>query len=85
MGIQKKITFWEKLKGIIEALEYSPIEHQSKLLYQKSVELNELELRVKKLENRIEEGCTFLAYSIDFFFLGDSARIGMNTIMEGLK
>ncbi len=38
-----------------------------------------------KLEQRIKEGCTFLAYSLDFFFLGDSARAGMNTINKGLK
>lgn len=38
-----------------------------------------------KLRARIDEGCTFLAYSLDFFFLGDSARAGMKTIREGLK
>ena len=39
----------------------------------------------KKLQDRIDEGCTFLAYSLDFFFLGDSARAGMKIIKEGLK
>ena len=38
-----------------------------------------------KLQERIDEGCTFLAYSLDFFFLGDSARAGMKTIKEGLN
>jgi 2-dehydro-3-deoxyglucarate aldolase len=38
-----------------------------------------------KLQERIDEGCTFLAYSLDFFFLGDSARAGMKIIREGLK
>ena len=38
-----------------------------------------------KLQERIDEGCTFLAYSLDFFFLGDSARSGMKKIEEGLK
>jgi len=38
----------------------------------------------QKLNERIEQGCTFLAYSLDFFFLGDSARDGMKTIKEGL-
>lgn len=38
-----------------------------------------------KLQKKIEQGCTFLAYSLDFFFLGDSARNGMNVIQEGLK
>lgn len=38
-----------------------------------------------KLQQRIDEGCTFLAYSVDFFFLGDKAREGMNKIQEGLK
>ena len=39
----------------------------------------------EKLQERIEEGCTFLAYSLDFFFLGDSARSGMKVINEGNK
>jgi len=38
-----------------------------------------------KLQDRIAEGCTFLAYSLDFFFLGDSARAGMQTLKKGLK
>lgn len=33
-----------------------------------------------KLNERIEQGCTFLAYSLDFFFLGDSARDGMKKV-----
>ena len=37
-----------------------------------------------KLNERIEQGCTFLAYSLDFFFLGDSARGGMKKIREKL-
>ena len=32
------------------------------------------------LNERIEQGCTFLAYSLDFFFLGDSARDGMKKV-----
>lgn len=32
------------------------------------------------LQQRIAEGCTFLAYSLDFFFLGDAARNGMEII-----
>jgi 2-dehydro-3-deoxyglucarate aldolase len=36
------------------------------------------------LQQRIKEGCTFLAYSLDFFFLGDSARNGMKKIKEEL-
>jgi 2-dehydro-3-deoxyglucarate aldolase len=38
-----------------------------------------------KLRQRIGEGCTFLAYSLDFFFLGDSARAGMEKIKEDIK
>jgi len=38
-----------------------------------------------KLQQRIEEGCTFLAYSLDFFFLGDSARNGMTQIKKDLE
>ncbi|PHM16472.1 MAG: 2,4-dihydroxyhept-2-ene-1,7-dioic acid aldolase [Sulfuricurvum sp. PD_MW2] len=37
-----------------------------------------------KLQERIAQGCTFLAYSLDFFFLGDCARKGMNTIQKDL-
>lgn len=35
-----------------------------------------------KLNERIKQGCTFLAYSLDFFFLGDSARDGMKKIIR---
>ena len=44
-----------------------------------------IESNPTKLQDRISEGCTFLAYSLDFFFLGDSAREGMKTIKEGQK
>ena len=37
------------------------------------------------LVKRIEQGCTFLAYSLDFFFLGDSARQGIDTIKDKIK
>jgi len=33
-----------------------------------------IEPNYKELLKRIDEGCTFLAFSIDFLFLGDSAR-----------
>lgn len=33
---------------------------------------------------RAQQGCTFLAYSIDFFFLGDSARAGVAQIRKEL-
>ena len=36
-----------------------------------------------KLNERIRQGCTFLAYSIDFFFLGDAAREGMSKVLKG--
>ncbi len=39
----------------------------------------------KGMQSRIDEGCTFLAYSVDFFFLGDSARSGMKKIKEGIE
>lgn len=39
----------------------------------------------KKLQEKIADGCTFLAYGVDFFFLGDSVRDGMKTIKEGLN
>ena len=44
-----------------------------------------IESNPKKLQERINEGCTFLAYSLDFFFLGDSVRDGMKKIAEELK
>lgn len=34
---------------------------------------------------RVKQGCTFLAYSLDFFFLGDNARAGMLKIQQGLN
>ncbi|MEN4044795.1 aldolase/citrate lyase family protein [Sulfurimonas sp. NWX367] len=37
-----------------------------------------------KLQEKIEQGCTFLAYGIDYFFMRDSAVQGMYTIKEGL-
>ncbi len=37
-----------------------------------------------KLNERIEQGCTFLAYSLDFFFLGDAARGGMKKVKRSL-
>lgn len=43
-----------------------------------------IESNPSNLIQRIEQGCTFLAYSLDFFFLGDSAREGMNRIREGI-
>jgi len=33
---------------------------------------------------RAKQGCTFLAYSLDFFFLGDCARDGMSKIQKDL-
>ncbi|OEF04574.1 HpcH/HpaI aldolase family protein [Vibrio genomosp. F10] len=39
----------------------------------------------EKLLERVNEGCTFLAYSLDFFFLGDSVRVGMSKIKESLQ
>lgn len=34
--------------------------------------------------SRAKQGCTFLAYSLDFFFLGDCARQGMQKIQKEL-
>lgn len=39
-----------------------------------------IESNPSNLQSKIDEGCTFLAYSTDFFFLGDSSRDGMNKI-----
>ena len=53
--------------------------------YNKPFGFHVIESDPKNLQARIKEGCTFLAYSVDFFFLGDSARSGMKKINEGLK
>jgi 2-dehydro-3-deoxyglucarate aldolase len=39
----------------------------------------------KKLQEKISQGCTFLAYGIDYFFMRDAAINGMETIQQGLK
>jgi len=39
----------------------------------------------EKLKLKIDQGCTFLAYGIDYFFLRDAAISGMNKIKEILK
>lgn len=41
-----------------------------------------IESNPEKLNEKIREGCTFLAYSLDFFFLGDSARAGMEQVIK---
>lgn len=38
----------------------------------------------KKVQEKIEKGYTFLAYSLDFFFLGDKAREGMTLLKNNL-
>lgn len=38
-----------------------------------------------KLQEKIEQGCTFLAYGIDYFFMRDSAISGMNKIKGALE
>lgn len=44
-----------------------------------------IETDPKKLQEKIKEGCTFLAYSLDFLFLGDNARMGMEIIKKEIK
>ena len=39
----------------------------------------------KNLQLKIDQGCTFLAYGIDYFFMRDAAMNGMNTLKKGLK
>ena len=45
--IKNKTTLWQQLKCYLEALEYSPIDYYLKLVENNSVEINELELRIK--------------------------------------
>jgi len=37
------------------------------------------------LQNKIDQGCTFLAYGIDYFFMRDAAINGMKKIREGFE
>ncbi|EAK0951523.1 2,4-dihydroxyhept-2-ene-1,7-dioic acid aldolase [Campylobacter lari] len=43
-----------------------------------------IETDPKKLQEKINEGCTFLAYSIDFLFLSDNAIKGMEIIKKDI-
>ena len=38
-----------------------------------------------KLQEKIEQGCTFLAYGIDYFFMRDAAMQGMKTLKERIQ
>jgi len=38
-----------------------------------------------KLKLKIDQGCTFLAYGIDYFFMRDAAMSGMKNLKEDLK
>ena len=38
----------------------------------------------KKLQEKIDQGCTFLAYGIDYFFMRDAAMQGMNKLKKEL-
>ena len=38
-----------------------------------------------KLKEKIDQGCTFLAYGIDYFFMRDAAMNGMKELKEELK
>ena len=44
-----------------------------------------VDTKPEKLQLKIDQGCTFLAYGIDYFFLRDSAMNGMDKIRERLK
>ncbi|EAI7253436.1 aldolase/citrate lyase family protein [Campylobacter lari] len=44
-----------------------------------------IETDPKKLQEKIHEGCTFLAYSIDFLFLSDNAIKGMEIIKKDIR
>jgi 2-dehydro-3-deoxyglucarate aldolase len=39
----------------------------------------------QKLKLKIEQGCTFLAYGIDYFFMRDAAMAGMKQLKEEIK
>lgn len=39
----------------------------------------------EKLKQKIDQGCTFLAYGMDYFFMRDAAINGMKNIKAGIK
>jgi len=39
----------------------------------------------KNIQLKIDQGCTFLAYGIDYFFMRDAAMKGMSILREGQK
>jgi len=39
----------------------------------------------EQLQEKIKDGCTFLAYGIDYFFMRDNAISGMNKIKNDIK
>ena len=39
-----------------------------------------VDARVEKVQEKIDEGYTFIAYGTDFLFMGDTARDGMNNL-----
>jgi 2-dehydro-3-deoxyglucarate aldolase len=44
-----------------------------------------VDTRPEKLQLKIDQGCTFLAYGIDYFFLRDAAINGMDKIKDQIK
>ena len=44
-----------------------------------------VDTKPEKLKLKIDQGCTFLAYGIDYFFLRDAATHGMNKIKNIIK
>ena len=51
--------------------------------HNKSLGFHVIQSDYKKLQEKIDSGYTFLAFSLDFFFLGDKAREEMNKIKSG--
>lgn len=39
----------------------------------------------EQLQSKINDGCTFLAYGVDYFFMRDAAENGMSKIKRGLE
>ncbi len=62
---------------VVEALEKVK---KSCFKYKKPLGFHVIHSNHKKLKSKIDEGYTFLAFSIDFFFLGDKAREEMSKI-----
>ncbi|MBK97396.1 MAG: 2,4-dihydroxyhept-2-ene-1,7-dioic acid aldolase [Balneola sp.] len=65
----------EALRSVVEMVKKSD----------KSLGFHVIESKFSKLKEKIDQGYTFLAFSLDFFFLGDRAREEMEKLNQELE